>query len=131
VRASISLDGRAARLGTIPLCGALGSLRLLSRRVHDANEDDDEDVDDDDEVLAREGLRVALMRGHVRHVRSGELARRRTRAATPNDHRSTTPTAPFYIANLRELPQPTDIGSVLCRYTGVIGLRGDCVSRFR
>lgn len=29
------LDGRAARLGTIPLCGALGSLRFLASRSHD------------------------------------------------------------------------------------------------
>lgn len=32
-----------------------------------------------------------LVRGrHVRHIRSGELARRRSRSATPNDHRSAT-----------------------------------------
>lgn len=80
------LDGRAARLGTIPLCGALGSLRF-SRRVPTTERDG---ADDGDERGTREVSALTLVRGHVRHIRSGELARRRSRSATPNDHRSAT-----------------------------------------
>ncbi|TGZ48999.1 hypothetical protein DBV15_06660 [Temnothorax longispinosus] len=93
-RASLG-NGRAARLGTIPLCGALGSLRFSRRRSfprHDTGTTGRRGRRPSARARARcLGVDVnARPRPPYPQRRGEELARRRSRSATPNDHRSTT-----------------------------------------
>lgn len=83
VRASISWTGEPTTWHD----SALRRPRQFTVRVAFLRHDDG---DDDRRRSARWSVCVPLMHGHVRYIRSGELARRQSQSATLNNHRSAT-----------------------------------------